>query len=59
MGHYYSEMVSHEELEREEAARLKRLDERTAKIQEAIDKKGLARFLAELKISTWSNSISV
>lgn len=48
MGHYYSEMVSDSELERKAEERRSRHAASVAKIQEAIDKRGIADVLAEM-----------
>ena len=48
MGHYRSEMVSEAEQDREETARRERFERSRKKIQEAIDKNGMASVLAEM-----------
>jgi hypothetical protein len=48
MGHYYSEMVSDEELEQKAKARAKHLKEETKRVQEMLDKHGLAETLVRL-----------
>jgi uncharacterized protein YeaO (DUF488 family) len=47
MGHYRSEMGFEEEDRKAELREANRLDELTARIQAAIDQKGVARVLAE------------
>lgn len=48
MGHYCSEMVSDSEAERKAGENAERHAKRVAKIQAAIDEKGIADVLAEL-----------
>ncbi len=57
MGHYRSEMYSEAELEAEEKAKLEEKERRVVAIQKKINKMGLARFLAEMEVSTHSGKI--
>lgn len=59
MGHYLSEMKSDEDWEIERKEREAELQRRTKAIQQKIDEKGLARFLAEVEIGSWSYKISI
>jgi len=59
MGHYLSEMKSYEEWEDERKQKERLLKVRTDKIQKLIDKKGLARFLAEMTTSSYDGKINV
>lgn len=58
MGHYRSEMFSDAEIEAERKADEERIQRLAEKIQKEIDEKGLARFLAEMRISSFSGTIS-
>ena len=57
------EMKSFAEWDQEQKEKQKgneeKIKRRTEKIQRAIDEKGLARFMAELKISSWSHDIII
>jgi hypothetical protein len=59
MGHYYSEMTSDAEFARQEAKEKAEMEQRVAKIEAAITEKGLARFLAELEVSSFTHKIKV
>lgn len=57
MGHYLSEMRSN--ADNEKRAIDQELERRMKSIQEEIDKKGLVRFLAEMRISSLSGKIMI
>lgn len=59
MGHYYSEMTSDAEFARRAAEERAEMDRRVARIEAAIAEKGLARFLAELEVSSFTHKIKV
>lgn len=59
MGHYRSEMYSAAELEAENKAKGEERLRRATAIQKKIDDMGLARFLADLEVSSWDGKIRI
>lgn len=52
-------MLPDEPLSAEEAAKKEEMDHRVERIQQLIDEKGLARFLAEMRVTSHSGNIIV